>query len=203
MANFNTYLPLLQQVEGGFQKNPKDQGNYNSLKQLVGTQYGISARFYEGIIGYPPSESDMRAITKNQAAGMYRRYFWDANIADQINSQAVANTIIDHQVNAGNGVRTAQRLLNSRFNYNLATDNVIGARTIAALNSVDPGKFVTLFNERRAEYYKTRSNSAEFAAGWLTRLTKFAVEYQKPISLITVAAVATAGYFLYNHVLKA
>lgn len=115
MAIFNNYLPLLQQVEGGFQNNPKDRGNYNSLDQLIGTNFGISTGFYEGVIGRPPTLADMMAITKTRAAELYRVYFWNAQRASEINSQAIANTIIDHQVNAGNGVLVAQKLLNSRL----------------------------------------------------------------------------------------
>lgn len=202
MANFNTYIPLLQQVEGGFQKNPKDRGNYNSLDQLIGTNFGISTGFYEGIIGRPPTLADMMAITKTRAAELYRVYFWNAQRASEINSQAIANTIIDHQVNAGNGVLVAQKLLNARFGFSIGVDNRIGNQSLAAINSVDVGKFVTLFNEQRAEHYRTRSNSDEFAAGWLRRLTKFAVEYQSPISLFTIGAVATIGFLFYKFYLK-
>ena len=203
MANFNSYLPLLQQVEGGFQNNPKDRGNYNSRDQLIGTQFGISTGFYEGIIGRPPTVEDIRAISKQRAAELYRDYFWNAQRASEINSQAMANTIIDHQVNAGNGVLVAQRLLKSRFGFfKIGIDNQIGNETLSALNSVDVGKFVTLFNEQRAAHYNTRSNSSEFAAGWLRRLTNFAVEYQKPISLFTIGAVATVGFLFYKFYLK-
>ena len=202
MANFNSYLPLLQQVEGGFQDNPKDRGNYNSRDQLIGTNFGISTGFYEGIIGHPPSVSDIKAITKSRAAELYRRYFWNAQRASEIQSQAIANTIIDHQVNAGNGVLVAQRLLRSRFGFFIGVDNQIGNETLGALNSVDVGKFVTLFNEKRADHYNTRSNSSEFAAGWLRRLTNFAVDYQKPISLFTIGAVATVGFLFYKFYLN-
>jgi len=202
MASFNTYLPLLQQVEGGFQNNPKDRGNYNSLDQLIGTNYGISTGFYEGILGRPPTVADIKAITKPRAAELYRVYFWNAQRASEINSQAIANTIIDHQVNAGNGVLVAQKLLNSRFGFSLAVDNRMGNNSLAAINSVDVGKFVTLFNEQRAAHYNTRSNSSEFADGWLRRLTKFAVDYQKPISLLAIGAVATVGFIFYKFYLK-
>jgi len=202
MSIFRSYLPLLQQVEGGFQINPKDDGNYNSLDQLVGTMYGISARFYEGVIGRPPSIGDMKAITKSQAAELYRVYFWNKQMASEINSQAIANTVIDHQVNAGNGIQVAQELLNSRFGFSLATDNQNGKNTLYALNSVDVGKFVTLFNEKRKAHYNTRSNSNEFAAGWIDRLSKFTVEYQKPISMATIGAIATVGFLFYKFYLK-
>ena len=202
MANFSTYLPLLQQVEGGFQKIPQDPGNYNSRKELVGTNYGISARFYEGIIGRPPTEADMRAITKGQAEKIFLDHFWNKVKANQIVDQAMANTIVDHQVNAGDGVRLAQRVLNSSFGFNMPVDNGMGPITLGALNSVNPARFVTLYNEARAAHYRSIGNAA-FLNGWLIRLSKFAVEYQKPISLITVVVIAAAGYFVYHHTLKA
>ena len=201
MANFYTYLPLLQQVEGRFQKIAADPGNYNSRGELVGTNYGISARFYEGVIGRPPSEADMRAITKSQAERMFRDYFWDAQKADQIRNQAMANTIIDHHVNAGDGARQAQKVLNDHFGYNMAEDNQIGPQTLSALNSVDPARFVPLYNEARADHYRGIGN-ATFEAGWLKRLTKFAVEYHQPLSMFTVVLLSTAGFLVYQNFIK-
>ena len=202
MANFISYIPLLQQVEGGFQNNPKDRGNFNSLGQLIGTNLGISTRFYEGVIGRPPSLKDMMAITKCRASELYLIHFWNRQRASEIDSQAIANTIIDHQVNAGNGVQIAQRLLNDRFGFSLSIDNRIGKETLAALNSVGVGEFVTLFNERRADHYNTRGNSDEFADGWIIRLAKFNVDYQKPMGLITIGVISTIGFLFYKFYLK-
>jgi len=201
MASFYSYLPLLQQVEGGFQKISSDRGNYNSLGQLVGTNYGISARFYEGLLKRPPSENDMRAITKSQAQSVFKNWFWDLQKASEINNQAMANTIIDHQVNAGDGAKLAQKVLNDHFGYNMSEDNKIGAITLQALNKVDPARFVYLFNEARAQHYRNIGN-ADFEAGWLRRLKKFTVAYKKPISKFAIVAVATVGFAVYHNYLK-
>ena len=176
MAIFDLYIPLLLQVEGGFQNNSADQGNYNSLGQLIGTFRGISARFYEQVIKRPPTVSDIKSITKQQATDIYRKYFWDALKGNQINSQAIANTVIDHHVNSGQGVRLAQRVLNQHFHKNLQTDNSMGNLTLSALNSVNEYVFVTKYNEARADYYKSLSNSSTFLNGWLRRLESFAIK---------------------------
>ena len=128
MAQFSLYLPLLTQVEGGFQKNPKDRGNYNSKGELVGTNLGISAPVYEAYIGFPPNERDMLNITKDVAASIFKDWFWDRIGASQIKSQSVANIIVDHGVNAGLASigRIVQRILNKDFNFLLAVD---GPRT--------------------------------------------------------------------------
>lgn len=196
MANFYSYLPLLQQVEGGFQKSPDDPGNYNSLGELAGTNYGISARFYEHVINRPPVEADMKAITKSQAEQMFRAYFWNTQKADQIKSQAVANTIIDHHINAGSGAKLAQQVLNTHFGFNVAVDNQIGPQTLSALNSVEPSRFVQLYNEARAEYYR-RVGNATFLSGWLYRLKKFAFSTEGGISMLAVVTIAVAGFLIY------
>lgn len=176
MAVFELYVPLLLNVEGGYQSSSQDAGNYNSLGQLVGTNKGISARFYEQVIKRPPTVADIKGITKQMAINIYRDYFWNTSKANQIHSQAVANTIVDHQVNAGSGVKLAQKVLNKYFQKNLSEDNSMGNQTIAALNSVDESNFVNRYNEARAAYYASLSNASTFLKGWLKRLESFAVE---------------------------
>ncbi|MDP2687522.1 MAG: glycosyl hydrolase 108 family protein [Aequorivita sp.] len=192
MANFNSYIPLLLQVEGGYQANPDDKGNFNSLGQLVGTFRGISARFYEGIIKRPPSIADIKAITKTEAENLYRVYFWNKCQADKINNQAIANTIVDHHVNAGGGVKLAQQVLNDRFGYSMFEDNGMGPITLNAINQVNPAQFVSIYNEARASYYRSIGN-ATFLNGWLNRLQKFA--YNNPGTTISTGAILLIGTF--------
>lgn len=203
MANFSLYLPKLQQVEGGYQNNNSDQGNKNSLGQYVGTQFGISARFYEQIIGRPPSVEDMKAITKVKARNLYQVHFWNANLGDQIKSQSVAETVIDHHINSGNGIILAQKLLNKEYAKSLSEDNAMGPQTLAALNSVNAKSFTEDYNRDRAKYYKTRHNSDVFASGWLKRLVSFGYQHQTAISLglvLTITGVAVCSwYLLSNH----
>lgn len=197
MASFAVYLPLLQQVEGGFQKLAADPGNYNSLGQLVGTNWGISARFYEGIINRPPTETDMRNLKKDTATGLFRTHFWNRARANEINNQAIANTIVDHHINTGSGVKLAQQVLNDRFGYRLAEDNAMGPITLKAINEVNPAQFVAIYNEARANYYKKIGNST-FIGGWLKRLKKFA--YENPGKTIGFGSVLLLGGFFLSYI---
>ena len=196
-ASFESYSPLLQQVEGGYQNNTNDPGNKNSLGQYVGTNHGISARWYESILKRPPSKADMLAITKEYAKQLFLKYFWLKNGGDKIINQAVANTIIDHEVNAGNGVLLAQRCLNDHFGYNLAEDDVMGPKTLAAINRVNAARFVNLFNGYRKKHYETVSNSASFLDGWLKRLKKFGVD-NPGLSVGSIVIVAAIGFLIYQ-----
>lgn len=173
MANFNDFLKILQNVEGGYQKHSQDSGNYNSLGQLVGTNWGISAKTYERWIKKPPSESDMRTMLKSTAVQIYKLWYWNVMRGDSINNQSIANIIIDHGVNAGIGLaaKEVQRVLNQKFGYALAMDGTIGNQTIQAINKVNQEQLHELYMMERIDHYK--SLGGVFLDGWLTRLKSF------------------------------
>lgn len=180
MANFNLFIPILQQVEGGYQNLVKDKGNYNSLNQRVGTNFGISARFYEGIINRPPTVADMKAITKAKAQQLYKIYFWDDVHGDSLANQSVANLITDHAVNGGEGSigKIVQRILVNDFGKVLTIDGDIGPKTAAVINSVNqPVLFDKIKAARKSFYY---SLGGDFLNTWLDRLTKFTYTEKKP-----------------------
>ena len=180
MANFNLFIPILQQVEGGYQNLVKDDGNYNSLGQRVGTNFGISARFYEGIINRPPTVADIKAITKDKAKQLYKIYFWDDVHGDSLTNQSVANLITDHAVNGGEGSigKIVQRILVNDFGKVLTIDGDIGPKTAAVINSVNqPVLFDKIKAARKSFYY---SLGGDFLNSWLDRLTKFTYTEKKP-----------------------
>jgi len=174
MANFNTFSYLVLKLEGGYQAHSSDTGNYNSLNQLVGTNLGISAPVYENWVGYPPSVSDMKAITKQTANAIYKVLYWDKINGDNIKSQETANIIADHAVNAGVGSagKIVQRTLNKHFGENLAVDGVIGNKTTQAINKVKTAPFFDAILAARESFYKSL-NKPEFLQGWLHRLQPF------------------------------
>jgi len=183
-----------------FKKIASDPGNYNSKDELVGTKYGISARFFEDHYGYPPTEDDMRSITKEEAKDLYLYNFWNANKANQINSQAVANTIIDMQVNSGKGIRIAQEVLVDEFGKNIAVDGISGPNTINALNSVDPTQFVNEYNYARTRYYVSIGND-EWIDIWLKRVKRFSVRNTGLISVAGLLLLTFVGLSIYKEVI--
>jgi lysozyme family protein len=208
MANFNVFMPLLATLEGGYQKMPTDQGNFNSLHQLVGTNHGISAPVYESWIGKIPSESDMRNLTKATAQAIYKKLYWDKLHATDMNTQEIANIIVDHGVNAGTSSagKIVQRILKNDFNKNIAIDGAIGNQTITAINSVDKVKLQSAILIARENYYKSLANTyPEFLQGWLNRLKPFyedsvnlALKYKKPIgySVLGLFGASALLFFL-------
>lgn len=180
MSKFSLYIPLLIAAEGGYQKLTNDSGNYNSRKELVGTNFGISAPVYENWIGRPPTEADMRKMSKATALEIYKQQYWNKIGANYIKNQSIANLIVDHGVNAGTGAsgKMVQRVLNESFGYNLAIDGVIGSKTRAAINSVNQSKLHALLVEARTNFYLSLKNPF-WQPIWLTRLAKFVFTEKK------------------------
>ncbi len=176
MANFNNSIELILKNEGGYQAHPNDKGNYNSKGQLVGTNFGISAKTFERWRGYPVIANDMHNLTTTEAKEIYFKYYWVGIQGKSIQDQDNANIIFDHAVNAGVGgaSKMVQRVLNS-FGANLVVDGQIGAQTLHVLNVTNQNRFFDAFKKARVSYYISISGGSNsvFAKGWIKRVLAF------------------------------
>jgi len=172
MANFNQALQRVAEAEGGYQNIPEDTGNYNSLGQLVGTNFGINAQVYEAWIGFPPSQSDMQNMPQNVANQIYKANFWDDIRGDEIFDQSVAEIFFDGRVNHG---RTGTRLMQEVLG--VTQDTIVGPITLNAINSSIPSVLYNAYKQRRIDFYfeivDARPNQQIFLQGWLNRMAEF------------------------------
>ena len=72
MASFQIFQATLKTIEGGYQAIVADNGNYNSLGQLIGTNHGISAIALEEYLGRVPSVSDMKNLSYSTALIIFK-----------------------------------------------------------------------------------------------------------------------------------
>ena len=96
-------------------------------------------------------------------------HYWDRWKADEINSQSIANILVDWVWASGSwGITIPQRLLGVK------EDGIVGRKTIDAVNGSDPLKlFSGIKQERRMFLYKIVISHPEqkaFLKGWLNRL---------------------------------
>ena len=153
MSDFDKAFELLIGNEGGYVNNQKDPGGE--------TNWGITktvavANGYAG---------DMRTMPKETAKGIYKKMYWDRLQCDQL-PFVVAFQLFDAGVNHGNSqaVKFLQRALS------VVDDGVIGAKTIAATNSLDDLQIVMLFNAERIEFYAALKTFSTFGKGWVRRV---------------------------------
>lgn len=166
MASFENYIDTLIKHEGGWSNHKFDAGKETNLGITIATwqRYGYDKDGDQDI-----DVDDLKVITIEDAAKVYKPKFWDRVGGDHIKSQAVANIVFDHAVNAGvsRAGKMVQAILNTTFRKGLSIDGIIGPKTIAALNSVDPNQFHDEFKLLRKDYYNYLANNLKLVRGFV------------------------------------
>ena len=144
--------------EGGYVNDPRDPGGE--------TKFGISKRSYPDL--------DIKDLTREEAARIYARDWWAPGRFDDIAEAAgplVAVRLFDLAVNMG--MRTAFRLFQEAIRdcgEAIATDGIVGPKTLAAASRVDRWRLAFHLLRRAAARY-ARLPQRAFLAGWIRRLT--------------------------------
>lgn len=146
--DFDRALGVILDLEGG-DKVITDRGGL--------TKWGISQRAYPGL--------DIRALTREQAAAIYRRDYWEPAHAGDLPGP-LAVYVFDAAVNQG--VDAAIRMLQDVAGC--PVDGRWGPRTRAAVMSRGPAELALRFLVRRAVRYMGSRGADENLKGWLYRL---------------------------------
>jgi lysozyme family protein len=200
MADFGIAYRRTAKWEGGYQASPDDPGNYNSLGQLVGTNWGVSAKKYERLLGRPPTKEQVREMPQWRAEQAFRNDEWKRMKGDEIPHQPLADILFDGLVNHGRGVKLLQEVLG------ITADNVFGQQTLNAVLAANPQELYSAYRERRRQYYRSlvqRDPKLKvFLKGWLRRIDSFTDTFANTVkenpgaSVATVFGIGAAIYFL-------
>lgn len=187
MAQLEKYIPFVIRFEAGvtdstgkltarqlFEKARK-AGFANDPSDLGGaTQTGVTLAAYNAYlrsIGRGATDADgLKAIPYDHWLAILKRSYWDAWKADSIRSQSVAEALVDWTWCSGRkyGIGIPQRILG------VDVDNIVGAKTLAAVNSTDPRQlFADIKRERLAftdRICQTRPANKKFRKGWVNRI---------------------------------
>lgn len=215
MADFNTAYNIVRKIEGGYQNNANDSGNYCD-GELIGTNRGIAAETYaDSLLGDRcPTVAEMKALTSDQAKSIYRTNFWNPIRGDELENQNTANMLFDMYVNQTywfnyileNAV-IKQRMFITSF------DRPLSDGELDILNGLNQKKFFNDLRDGREERYnylveQNPAKYAEFYNGWMNRLDT--LEWNKnwatPVKFATIAliilAVGVGAYFVAIHKYK-
>lgn len=168
MAQFIPAVAFVLGHEGDLEENPHDEGGI--------TRWGISLRFYRQTVKPDASSDDIRNLSVEQAENIYKAQFWDKQRLNEIDSQKIANRMLDLSINCGNHAATIilQQAVNHCLNVPLQVDGIIGIRTIAAANGrPESVVYYHLIEMAKIHYYdiaKIGDNNI-FLKSWLNRLT--------------------------------
>jgi lysozyme family protein len=159
-SNFQKSLQLLLKHEGGFVNHSQDPGGMTNL--------GVTARVWEEWVGHPVDEKQMRALTPEDVAPLYKRKYWDACRANELVS-GLDYCVFDCAVNSGVG--RAVKILQSCVGVN--ADGGFGSVTMAAVDQFKGESAKTLIREycdNRLNFLKSLKTFAVFGKGWENRV---------------------------------
>ena len=93
-GNFEQCLALVLHSEGGFVNNPQDPGGMTNL--------GVTKVTYEGYVNRHVDEAEMRSLTPDLVAPLYKKMYWDRIKGDDL-PVGVDYCLFDLAVNSGVG----------------------------------------------------------------------------------------------------
>ena len=154
--NFDKCLEMLLHHEGGFVDHPKDPGGMTNL--------GVTRKVYEKWVGRKVTEQEMRDLTPDDVAPIYKKNYWDKVRGDDLPS-GVDWVAFDWAVNSGTGrpAKAIQRCIGA------IQDGAIGPKTLALVSEKDPEHIIQYVTTTRQRFYERLKTFETFGRGWTRR----------------------------------
>jgi len=154
---FQRALALVLKHEGGFVNHPADPGG--------ATNKGITLAVYREVYGKGKTVDDLKRITDEQVAHIYRTRYWAKVRGDDLPA-GLDYAVFDFAVNSGpaRAAKYLQRIVG------VTQDGVIGPQTLAAVAKHDPAKLITRLCDDRLNFLKGLSTWPTFGKGWSRRV---------------------------------
>ena len=155
-SNFDAALQHVLKSEGGYVNHPADPGGRTNL--------GVTARTWADWIGHEPSEKEMRELTPEKVAPLYKRKYWDAIKGNDLPS-GVDYCVFDCAVNSGPGraAKMLQEVVGTK------PDGAIGPATLAAIRAMDPLVLINKYADKRLAFWQSLPTFDTFGKGWTRR----------------------------------
>jgi len=167
-SNFERCLEKLLHHEGGFVNHPSDPGGMTNL--------GVTARVWEEWVGHPVNEKQMRNLTPELVAPLYKRKYWDACRADELIS-GLDYCVFDVAVNSGVG--RAVKFLQTCVG--VTADGGFGPVTMAAVKKAEENgaSLIEEYCDTRLQFLKSLKTWPVFGRGWERRVSEVETESLK------------------------
>ena len=154
--NFEQSLKMLLHHEGGFVNLKADPGGMTNL--------GVTKKVYEEWVGHEVSEQEMRDLTPQSVAPIYKTNYWDRIRGDDLPS-GLDLAAFDWAVNSGTGrpAKVIQKYIGAK------QDGAIGPKTLTLVAENDPSNMIQYLYEQRQKVYERLKTFETFGKGWTRR----------------------------------
>ncbi len=154
--NFDESLKMLLHHEGGYVNHPEDPGGETNL--------GVTRAVYEQWVGRQVMDGEMKALTVEDVAPIYKKNYWDRIRADDLPS-GLDFAAFDWAVNSGTGrpAKVIQKYIGAK------QDGAIGPKTLTLVAENDPSNMIQYLYEQRQKFYERLKTFETFGKGWTRR----------------------------------
>lgn len=157
--NFVDALAHVLKHEGGYVNHPSDPGGMTNL--------GVTKAVWEEWVGRESSEKEMRSLTPEMVAPLYRRKYWDKIQGDSL-PDGLDYAVFDAAINSGPG-RAAKWL---QMVAGVTPDGAIGPKTLAAINAEPVQQLIAEYNDTRLQFLEGLPTWGTFGKGWRNRVAQ-------------------------------
>ncbi|CAN1509856.1 zliS Lysozyme family protein [Rhabdaerophilaceae bacterium] len=156
--NFGPALAHVLRHEGGYADHPADPGG--------ATMMGITQATLASWRGHPVSKADVRSISRDEVASIYRARYWNAIGGDQLPG-GLDLAVFDYAVNSGpaRAARTLQGIAGTQ------ADGVVGRKTLEAISRLEPRSTILALCAARRSFLRHLPTAPVFGRGWLHRVS--------------------------------
>lgn len=155
--NFDVCLALTLRFEGGYSDDPADPGG--------ATNMGITRATLARARGRAVTKSEVRELSRAEAAEIYRSLFW-APVSGDLLASGLDAALFDFGVNSGPA--RAVRILQQILGVNEAEG--IGPKTLAALARKNPETVIWTLSRARQGFLERLRTFRSFGRGWSARV---------------------------------
>lgn len=163
-SNFPKILKGVLKHEGGWADNPKDPGG--------ATMKGVTIATFRKYVKPNATKADLKAITDEQVATVYRRNFWDVVHGSEMPS-GLDYAMMDYGVNSGPGraIKELQGILG------VTADGRLGPKSMTAVGKGNTEALINKLCDRRLAFMQRIKNKKTgeplwktFGKGWSSRV---------------------------------
>jgi lysozyme family protein len=162
-SNFARALKLVLVHEGGWSDHPLDKGG--------ATMKGVTLTTFRRYLNPKGTKADLRKITDDQIAEVYRRHYWYAVNADKL-PDGVDYAVFDIAVNSGPS--RAAKLLQAAVK--VRQDGKIGPQTIDATRRMMAATVINEVCDRRMDFLRKLKTWPTFGKGWTRRVSQVRID---------------------------